>query len=218
MITLEPPKLQIWTRQRRLRWQPPYEVNTHPETHRPTGASVLRGELLARGSGGAQSAEYLRNSDGASQSQWGSVAAGEDALAQECALRARSPPPCAESKPQTLRCGGVLKRILCTEGPWRCGERNPQAMKCPESPGQRREPATNVLGAERLRQTNLRWRRFPAGKHRLSGASQGDAAPPQPPPKPAPSPQPPPAPSPPAAPTAIKGPHCLQGASSQTQA
>lgn len=79
-------------------------------------------------------------------------------LSQECNLRAQKTTTLYHDEtPNTLGVVGVLKAYSATtEKPWKCGECTTQAIKCPDSSGQRQEQGANEFGSECLKEINMR--------------------------------------------------------------
>ena len=65
---------------------------------------------------------------------------------------------CHDETPNALGVvgGGFKAYSATTEEPWKCEEHTSQAIKGPDSSGQRQEQGANELGAEHLKQINMR--------------------------------------------------------------
>lgn len=82
-------------------------------------------------------------------------------LSQECNPRTlKTASVCRDETPNTLGVLGFFFFLIAysaaTEDPWKCRERTTQAIKCPDSLGERQEHRANELRAECLQQTDMR--------------------------------------------------------------
>lgn len=96
----------------------------------------------------------VRAVNGALWPQW----KARNALSQECNLRVlKTATLCHYETPNTLGVVGFVKAYSATtEKPWKCGQRTTQAIKCPDSSGQRQEQGANEFRAECLKEINMR--------------------------------------------------------------